>query len=190
MAAVRSTAGGGGGQRHADVYVINGSEVSQASGVSRFSRRSSANYEPLPHNGIGRVRHTRLTEEELDRQSAAVSVAASNDGGQKRSPDWTGSRERKAASKIAKVRCLYKARVFCSCRCQKPENCFFFFSYPFSCRLLPPFLFILSFSVSCIYSHLHTVHLSISIRRGLSPFFHCLLLRGKNLHTAGQRTTN
>ncbi len=118
MAAVRSsTAGGGGGQRHADVYVINGSEASQASGVSRFSRRSSANYEPLPHNGIGRVRHTRLTEEELDRQSSAVSAAAaaSNGGGQKRSPDWTGSRERKAATKVAKVSCLYQATSFCCC---------------------------------------------------------------------------
>jgi hypothetical protein len=113
LAAVRTTTTGGGGLRHADVYVINGSEASQASGVSRFSRRSSANYEPLPHNGIGRVRHTRLTEEELDRQSSAVSAAvASNGGGQKRSPDWTGSRERKAASKIAKVRYLYQARVF------------------------------------------------------------------------------
>jgi hypothetical protein len=110
LAAVRSSTAGGGGQRHADVYVINGSEASQASGVSRFSRRSSANYEPLPHNGIGRVRHTRLTEEELDRQSSAVSAAvAASNGGQKRSPDWTGSRERKAASKIAKVRYLYQA---------------------------------------------------------------------------------
>jgi hypothetical protein len=109
LAAVRTSTTGGGGGKHADVYVINGSEASQASGVSRFSRRSSANYEPLPHNGIGRVRHTRLTEEELDRQSAVSAAVASNGGGQKRSPDWTGSRERKAASKIAKVRCLYQA---------------------------------------------------------------------------------
>ncbi len=42
------------------------------------------------------------------------------------------------------------------------------------------FLFIFSFSVSYIYNHIHTVHSSISIRRGLSPFIHYLLLIGKN----------
>ena len=95
------------GGKHADVYVINGSEASHASsagGASRFSRRSSNNYEPLPHNGIGRVRHTRLTEEEVDHQSAVSAAAARSSGAQKRSPDWTGSKERKAASKLAKVR--------------------------------------------------------------------------------------
>jgi hypothetical protein len=132
LAAVRSSTGVG---KHADLYVINGSEASQASsagGVSRFSRRSSNNYEPLPHNGIGRVRHTRLTEEEVDHQSAA------NNGGQKRSPDWTGSRERppdwtgsrerKAAIKIAKVRYLYQVRLIGEFlllllnRCQKLQS--------------------------------------------------------------------
>ncbi len=43
------------------------------------------------------------------------------------------------------------------------------------------FLFILPASVSYIYNHIHTVHSSISIRRSLSPFLHCLLLGGKNL---------
>jgi hypothetical protein len=169
LAAVRSTTAGG-GQRHADVYVINGSEASQASGVSRFSRRSSANYEPLPHNGIGRVRHTRLTEEELDRQSAVSAAAASNGGGQKRSPDWTGSRERKAASKIAKVRYLYQARVFVFVVAEsvsktgKLQPVCFFLIPTFGCY--HSFLLILSFSVSCIDSHLHIdiVHSSISIR--------------------------
>ncbi len=47
--------------------------------------------------------------------------------------------------------------------------------------LLHSFLFILSYSVSYIYNHIHTVYSSISIRRGLSPFLHCLLLRWKNL---------
>jgi hypothetical protein len=41
------------------------------------------------------------------------------------------------------------------------------------------FLFILSFSY--IQNHIHTVQSFISIRRGLSPFLHCLLLRGKLL---------
>jgi hypothetical protein len=44
--------------------------------------------------------------------------------------------------------------------------------------LLSLFLDILS--VSYIYIHIHTVHSSCSICRGLSPFLHCLLLRGKN----------
>ncbi len=40
-------------------------------------------------------------------------------------------------------------------------------------------LFILSFSFTYIYSHIHIVRLFLSIRRGHSPFLHCLLLRGK-----------
>ncbi len=49
---------------------------------------------------------------------------------------------------------------------------------------LLPFLFIFYFSVSYIYNHIHAVHsfsTFISIFRGLSPFLHCLFLRGKNL---------
>ncbi len=42
------------------------------------------------------------------------------------------------------------------------------------------FFFSFSFSVSYIFNHIHTVHSSISIRRGLSPFLHYLLLIGKN----------
>ncbi len=45
---------------------------------------------------------------------------------------------------------------------------------------LPLFLFILSFSY--IHNHIYTVHLAISILRGLSPFSSLLVsLRGKNL---------
>ncbi len=66
---------------------------------------------------------------------------------------------------------------------------------------LPLFLFILSFSY--IHNHIHTVHSFSSIRRGLSPFLHCLFRsEGKTslgcragiwtraCHTAGQRTTS
>ncbi len=66
---------------------------------------------------------------------------------------------------------------------------------------LPLFLFILSFSY--IHNHIHTVYSFIYIRRGLSPFLHCLFRSEGNTslrcragiwtracHTAGQRTTN
>jgi hypothetical protein len=141
------------------VYVVNGSEASQASGVSRFSRRSSANYEPLPHNGIGRVRHTRLTEEELDRQSTAVSAAVASNGGQKRSPDWTGSRERKAASKIAKVRYLYQTRVTTVAESvSKVGKLFFSFLIPILVAAVTfLYIYFIFFSLM-IYNHLHTVH--------------------------------
>ena len=95
----------GSGSKHTDLYVINGSEVSKGSS-SRFSAsQRSANYEPLPHNGIGRVRHTRLTEEEVDRRSAGGGGGGSTHGsdGQKRPPDWTGSKEREPTSKSVKV---------------------------------------------------------------------------------------
>ncbi len=66
---------------------------------------------------------------------------------------------------------------------------------------LPLFLFILS--LSYIHNHIHTVHSFISIRRGLSPFLHCLfysevkkslgcpdVMWTRACHTAGQCTTN
>jgi hypothetical protein len=36
---------------------------------------------------------------------------------------------------------------------------------------LPVFIFILSFTVTYIHNYIRTIHSSISIRRGLSPFF-------------------
>jgi hypothetical protein len=42
------------------------------------------------------------------------------------------------------------------------------------------FIYFVFFSFN-IYSNIHSVHSSISIHRGLSPFLPCLLLRGKNL---------
>ncbi len=108
----RPPAGGGSSSsKHADLYIINGSEASQVSsngGGSRYSRRHSANYEPLPNNGIGRVRHTRLTEEEVDRQPTVTGGGGSHSGSvgggpRRSSPDWMGSRERRQASKSAKV---------------------------------------------------------------------------------------
>jgi hypothetical protein len=58
------------------------------------------------------------------------------------------------------------------------------------CWLLPLFLFSSSFSVSYIYNHIHTVNSSTFIRRGFSPFLHCLLLRGKNLPGVPSRDSN
>jgi hypothetical protein len=67
---------------------------------------------------------------------------------------------------------------------------------------LPHFFFISSFSVSYIYNHIHTVYLSISIRRGLCLFQYffiaCYYSEGKTSMgcraeiwtLAGQRTTN
>lgn len=68
---------------------------------------------------------------------------------------------------------------------------------------LPLFLFILSFTVTYIHNYIRTIHSSISIRRGLSPFPHCTCAQwGKTslgcraeiwtraCRTAGQHATN
>jgi hypothetical protein len=50
-----------------------------------------------------------------------------------------------------------------------------------------PISIYLTFSVSYIYNHIHTVHLSISIRQGLFLFLYYLSLRGKK-NSMGCRT--
>ena len=57
--------------KHSDIYIINGSEVSKASSKasskSKISKKSS-NYDPLPLNGIDKIRQRKLTEEEIERE--------------------------------------------------------------------------------------------------------------------------
>ena len=57
--------------KHSDIYIINGSEVSKASSKashkSKMSKKSS-NYDPLPVNGIDKVRQRKLTEEEIEQE--------------------------------------------------------------------------------------------------------------------------
>ena len=57
--------------KHSDIYIINGSDVSKASSKasnkSKMSKKSS-NYDPLPLNGIDKVKQRKLTEEEIERE--------------------------------------------------------------------------------------------------------------------------
>merc|ERR1719397_2198495 len=46
-------------RKHSDIYIVNGSDVSKAS--TKISKKSS-NYDPLPQNGITKVKHKKLSQ--------------------------------------------------------------------------------------------------------------------------------
>ena len=53
--------------KHSDIYVVNGSDVSKASSkASSKMTKKSANYDPLPLNGIEKIKQRKLTEEEIE----------------------------------------------------------------------------------------------------------------------------
>ena len=56
-------------RKHSDIYIVNGSDVSKASSKasSKVSKKSS-NYDPLPQNGITKVKHTKLTQVEIEKE--------------------------------------------------------------------------------------------------------------------------
>ena len=57
--------------KHSDIYIINGSDVSKASSkgssTSKISKKSN-NYDPLPLNGIDKIKQRKLTDEEIERE--------------------------------------------------------------------------------------------------------------------------
>ena len=57
--------------KHSDIYVINGSDVSKASSKasskSKLSKKSN-NYDPLPLNGIDKVKQRKFTDEEIEKE--------------------------------------------------------------------------------------------------------------------------
>eukprot|EP00090_Calanus_glacialis_P002241 TRINITY_DN11678_c0_g1_i2.p1 TRINITY_DN11678_c0_g1~~TRINITY_DN11678_c0_g1_i2.p1 ORF type:complete len:1609 (-),score=359.19 TRINITY_DN11678_c0_g1_i2:210-4781(-) len=56
-------------RKHSDIYIVNGSDVSKASSKasSKVSKKSS-NYDPLPQNGIAKVKHTKLSQVEIEKE--------------------------------------------------------------------------------------------------------------------------
>ena len=53
--------------KHSDIYIVNGSDVSKASSkASSKMTKKSANYDPLPLNGIEKIKQRKLTEEEIE----------------------------------------------------------------------------------------------------------------------------
>jgi len=56
-------------RKHSDIYIVNGSDVSKASSKasSKVSKKSS-NYDPLPQNGITKVKHTKLSQVEIEKE--------------------------------------------------------------------------------------------------------------------------
>merc|ERR1711899_512412 len=56
-------------RKHSDIYIVNGSDVSKASSKasSKVSKKSS-NYDPLPQNGITKVKHTKLSQQEIEKE--------------------------------------------------------------------------------------------------------------------------
>ena len=57
--------------KHSDIYVINGSDVSKASSKgsskSKLSKKSN-NYDPLPLNGIDKIKQRKFTDEEIEKE--------------------------------------------------------------------------------------------------------------------------
>ena len=57
--------------KNSDIYIINGSDVSKASSKasskSKMSKKST-NYDPLPLNGIDKIKQRKLTDEEIERE--------------------------------------------------------------------------------------------------------------------------
>ena len=53
--------------KHSDIYIVNGSDVSKASSkASSKLTKKSANYDPLPLNGIEKIKQRKLTDEEIE----------------------------------------------------------------------------------------------------------------------------
>lgn len=53
--------------KHSDIYIVNGSDVSKASSkASSKMTKKSSNYDPLPLNGIEKIKQRKLTEEEIE----------------------------------------------------------------------------------------------------------------------------
>lgn len=56
-------------RKHSDIYIVNGSDVSNASSkASTKISKKSANYDPLPQNGITKVKHKKLSQTEIERE--------------------------------------------------------------------------------------------------------------------------
>ena len=55
--------------KHSDIYVVNGSDVSKLSSkASSKIIKKSSNYDPLPLNGIEKIRQRKLTPEEIEEE--------------------------------------------------------------------------------------------------------------------------
>jgi hypothetical protein len=56
-------------RKHSDIYIVNGSDVSKVSSKAstKISKKSS-NYDPLPQNGITKVKHKKLSPSEMEQE--------------------------------------------------------------------------------------------------------------------------